>query len=112
MRRAWLGEPPEVSLPDPDKNPGWYGEFLLAYPPSTAPTPMHWPDTFRAMCGLRVIMNWVAREAFRDHHPHVVAGLPRDTALEIQSRLREWYAGLPGPLEPKTAVFPSHLRLQ
>ncbi|KAK7698116.1 hypothetical protein SLS64_012891 [Diaporthe eres] len=111
MRRAWLSEPPEVSLPDPDKNPAWYGEFALVYPPSTAPTPMHWPHTFRAMCGLRVIMNRVAYEAFRDHHPHVVAGLPRDTALEIQSRLREWYAGLPGPLEPKTAVFPSHLRL-
>lgn len=55
MRRAWLGEPPEVSLPDPDENPAWYGEFALVYPPSTAPTPMNWPYTFRAMCDLRVI---------------------------------------------------------
>lgn len=112
MRRAWLGEPPEVSLPDPDENPAWYGEFALAYPPSTAPAPMHWPHTFRAMCGLRVIMNQVAHEAFRDHHPQSVTGLPRQRARELQARLREWYDSLPGPLEPKTAVFPSHLRLQ
>lgn len=113
MRRAWLSEPPEVSLPDPAGNPGWYGEFALVYPPSNAaPVPMNWPHTFRAMCQLRVIMNQVAHEAFRDHHPQTVTGLPRHRALEIQSRLREWYEGLPGPLQPKVAVFPSHLRLQ
>lgn len=112
MRRPWLGDPPEVSLPDPGENPGWYGEFALAYPPSTAPAPMHWPHTFRAMCGLRVIMNQVAREAFRDYHPQSIAGLPRRRALEIQSQLRDWYAALPEPLGPRAAVFPSHLRLQ
>lgn len=112
MRRAWLGEPPEVSLPDPDGDPGWYGELALLYPPSTAATPMHWPHTFRAMCGLRLIMNRVAHEAFRDHHPQSVTGLPRRKALELQSRLHEWYDRLPEPLEPKRAVFPCHLRLQ
>lgn len=112
MRRAWLGEPPEVPLPDPAEDPGWYGEFALVYPPSTAPAPMCWPHTFRAMCQLRVIMNQVAHEAFRDHHPQQVEGLPRRRALEIQAQLREWYAGLPGPLQPRAAVFPSHLRLQ
>ena len=113
MRRASLGDPPGVTLPDPAENPGWYGEFMLVYPPNTAaPSPMNWPHTFRAMCQLRVIMNQVARETFRDHHPQGVAGLPRQRALEIQSRLREWYEGLPGPLQPKMAVFPSHLRLQ
>lgn len=112
MRRALLGDPPEVDLPDPDEDPDWYGEFALVYPPSTVPTPTYWPHTFRAMCGLRVIMNQVAHEAFRDHHPQAVPGLPRHKALEIQSQLREWYAGLPEPLQPKMAVFPSHLRLQ
>jgi hypothetical protein len=113
MRRASLGDPPGVTLPDPAENPAWYGEFMLVYPPNTAaPSPMNWPHTFRAMCQLRVIMNQVAHEAFRDHHPQGVAGLPRQRALEIQSRLREWYEGLPGPLQPKMAVFPSHLRLQ
>lgn len=112
MRRAWLSEPPEVPLPSPDGDPGWYGEFTLAYPPSLTATPMHWPHTFWAMCGLRVIMNQVACEAFRDQHPQAVMGMPRQKALEIQSRLREWYAGLPGPLAPRRAVFPSHLRLQ
>lgn len=113
MRRPWLGDPPEVSLPDPDQDPGWYGEFALVYPPGpAAPAPMSWPHTFRAMCELRVIMNQVAHEAFRDHHPQGVAGLPRQRALEMQARLREWYANLPGPLQPKMAVFPSHLRLQ
>lgn len=112
MRRAWLTEPPEVALPDPDADPGWYGEFALMYAPSTAPTPMHWPHTFRAMCWLRVIMNQVAQETFGDHHPQAVTGLPQETALEIQSRLEEWYRSLPGPLKPQTAVFPCHLRLQ
>lgn len=112
MRRAWLSSPPEVSLPDPDENMGWYGEFTLAYPPSTVPTPMSWPRTFRAMCGLRVIMNQVAQEAFHDHHPQAISGMPRCRALEIQSQLHDWYTALPEPLEPKTVVFPSHLRLQ
>ncbi|KAG8159982.1 hypothetical protein KVR01_010619 [Diaporthe batatas] len=120
MRRPWLSDPPEVALPDPDQDPGWYGEFALEYPSAPGPTPMRWPHTFRAMCGLRVIMNQVAHEAFRDddddHHNHhppqaSVAGLPRHRALGIQARLREWYAGLPEPLRPRMAVLPSHLRL-
>lgn len=112
MRRAWLRDPPEVPLPDPDQEPGWYGEFALMYPPGTTPTPMHWPHTFRAMCALRLIMNEVAYETFGDHHPQAVVGLPQEKALHIQSRLAEWYESLPAPLKPKMAVFPSHLRLQ
>ncbi|KAK2598562.1 hypothetical protein N8I77_011965 [Diaporthe amygdali] len=111
MRRPWLSEPPEVALPDPDSDPGWYGEFALMYPPSTTPTPMHWPHTFRAMCWLRVIMNRVAQETFGDYHPQAVTGLPQETALEIQSLLEEWYGSLPGPLRPQVAVFPCHMRL-
>ncbi|KAL1873008.1 hypothetical protein Daus18300_004149 [Diaporthe australafricana] len=111
MRRAWLRDPPEVPLPDPGDDPSWYGDFALMYPPSTTPTPMHWPHTFRAMCALRLIMNEVSYETFGDHHPQAVMGLPQEKALEIQAQLEEWYLSLPEPLKPKMAVFPSHLRL-
>jgi hypothetical protein len=55
---------PAAALPDPDLNPGWYGEFMLQYPRNQTIIPVRYPQWTRFKYQLLRILRPVASELF------------------------------------------------
>ncbi|KAG5927461.1 hypothetical protein E4U42_002212 [Claviceps africana] len=101
-----LKNPPEWPLPDFSADPDWYGEIWLQYPPSATLSPSYFAHVIRSRSCFRIIMNEFCRGAYSDGHD-----MSLQTANQLHARLRDWYDGLPGPLQPKAIVLPGHLQL-
>ncbi|KAH7318265.1 hypothetical protein B0I35DRAFT_238375 [Stachybotrys elegans] len=104
-----MPEPPQVPLPDPLQDEGWYGDFRVKYELDPIPYASHFPHLFRSHAKLSIILNAVAWRCF--------PGQGRRTeystklALEAFRSLVDWYDQLPNSLKPVTVSFPSHLKL-
>lgn len=102
-----LRKPPEQPLPDPSENAEWYGEIWVNYPANQNLSPSYFGHMFKARSQFRVIMNEACHIAYTKG-----SKMTLEQADGLYSRLRTWYKGLPGPLQPKTIVLPGHLQLQ
>ncbi|WAO93270.1 Zn(2)-C6 fungal-type domain-containing protein [Fusarium falciforme] len=81
MHSPTLKYPPRVALPDPLRDPRWYGEVWLKYPLETTLFPTHFGQFFKA----------------------------RSNAFH--TRFRNWQYGLPDCLKPRFIVHPGHFNL-
>lgn len=102
-----LKYPPNWALPDPSQDGNWYGEIWLKYPLTDTLSPSYFGSVFRAKSHFRIIMNEFCCTAYSEGSQVTV-----DKAYELLNKLKHWYHGLPGPLQPKTIVLPAHLQLQ
>lgn len=102
-----LSDPPDWRLPDPSKEPEWYGEIWVKYPVSSHLLPSYFGQVFRARSQFRVIMNEACQIAYSKDSEMTLC-----KANEFLSRLKAWYDSLSGPLLPKSIVLPGHLQLQ
>ncbi|KAG6002751.1 hypothetical protein E4U54_000808 [Claviceps lovelessii] len=106
MAPPLLKKPPEWPLPDPSDDVDWYGEMWLKYPMTSALSPSHFAHVIKSRCRFRIIMNDFCEVAYSDGRE-----ISLETAQKLHARLRTWYDGLPGPLQPKNIVLPGHLQL-
>lgn len=102
-----LTEPPDWHIPDPERSPEWYGEVWLRYPLSNHLLPSHFGKVLHAKIHFRFIMNEASQIAYSS-----TAKMTLGKANELLFRLRSWFDTLPGPLQPKYIVLPTHLQLQ
>jgi hypothetical protein len=107
MLAPLLKTPPKQPLPDPSKDPQWYGEIWVKYPLNQSLSPLYFGQVFRTKCQFRIIMNEFCELA---HSTGSTVTL--DKANELRSKLKNWYDSLPEPLLPKTIALPGHLQLQ
>ena len=105
-------KPPAVPLPNPSKDPNWYGQIWLRYPLDPKFYTTHFPYQFKAQSKARVIMNdnWVRQFSKGDSTSTTDSELHQ--ANEFYSRLKDWHDNLPEPLTPARITFPSQLMLQ
>ncbi|KAK1247711.1 hypothetical protein MKX07_000599 [Trichoderma sp. CBMAI-0711] len=101
-----IKEPPTWKLPDPSKDPSFYGEIWLKYPLSKNLSPSYFGQIFRAKSQFRLIMHDFAMAAYTEGSQVTV-----DKAYELRQRLLRWYEALPAQLQPRTIVLPAHLQL-
>ncbi|KAJ8129557.1 hypothetical protein O1611_g4074 [Lasiodiplodia mahajangana] len=106
MIQPLLKKPPGEPLPDPSESSLWYGEIWLRYPLSESLCPSYFGHVFRAKSHFRVIMNDFCHAAYSKD-----SNVTLHKANSLRSQLREWYDGLPGPLQPKAIVLPGQLQL-
>ncbi|PTB68119.1 N-terminal fungal transcription regulatory domain-containing protein [Trichoderma citrinoviride] len=78
-----IKEPPNWRLPDPSKEPNWYGEIWLKYPLSTTLSPSYFGYIFRSKCQFRVIMHDFALAAYTEGSQVTV-----EKAYELRQRLK------------------------
>ncbi|KAF2108725.1 hypothetical protein BDV96DRAFT_587169 [Lophiotrema nucula] len=104
-----LEEPPKIALPDPSKDPTWYGHIRVRYPQNAMPVDTSFGFTFRAACKLRVIMNAITSAMFKK--PGELTRLSTDTTLTLYSKLCDWFVQLPEPLLPQRIVFPNQIKI-
>lgn len=102
-----IKEPPTWKLPDPSKDPSFYGEVWLKYPLGKNLSPSYFGQIFRAKSQFRLIMHDFAMAAYTEGSQVTV-----DKAYELHQRLLRWYEALPAQLQPRTIVLPAHLQLQ
>jgi len=108
-----IKEPPKISLPDPQVNPAWYGEFWVKYPLNQTLYPMHFGHLFKARFEFAVIVNRISLKFF-DHKggKDKAAQSSHKTVTGFIRDFTAWYTSLPDPLTPKKIVFPSQISLQ
>ncbi|CAG7563849.1 unnamed protein product [Fusarium equiseti] len=106
-----LQTPPRNTLPDPNRDPDWFGEIWLKYPSSSILIPMQVGVTFQTKMDFAVVLN----EAMLDYHGHSTEDdLAQSGAARIMAvvqKLESWYQTLPETLVPSKIVFPSHLKI-
>ncbi|KAF4773633.1 hypothetical protein HER10_EVM0002711 [Colletotrichum scovillei] len=101
-----LTKPPELPLPDPADDPGWYGEIWLQYPLARSLVPSNLGQVLHARSHFREIMNEFCVGA---HSGSSEVGL--QLAEVLSERLKSWFNGLPRSLQPRAIVLPAHLQL-
>ncbi|EHK27097.1 uncharacterized protein TRIVIDRAFT_21401, partial [Trichoderma virens Gv29-8] len=101
-----LKEPPSWTLPDPSHDTNWYGEIWLKYPLTNVLSPSYFGHIFLAKSQFRIIMNEFCCTAYSEGSQVTI-----EKGYELRLKLRRWYDGLPGPLQPRTIVLPAHLQL-
>jgi hypothetical protein len=111
MDAPLLDTPPKQPLPDPDFDPGWYGELSVRYPYSDTRASLQHPFTFKAKVEFNVHLNGMAHLLFPK--------TPHDKPLSIvqafsgfAAKLGTWYNSLPVQLSSSDIVFPSQFRIQ
>lgn len=102
-----IKKPPNWTLPVPSQDRNWYGEIWLKYPLTDTLSPSYFGDIFHAKSQFRIIMNEFCCTAYSEGSQVTI-----DKAYDLRLKLKRWYNGLPGSLQPKTIVLPSHLQLQ
>ena len=108
-----IKEPPKASLPDPQENPAWYGEFWIKYSLNQTLYPMDFGYVFKAASEFCVIINRISLEFFDHKGGKGEAAQPsHKTVTDFIGDCTAWYTSLPDPLTPKKIVFPSQLTLQ
>ncbi|UKZ84703.1 uncharacterized protein TrAFT101_000603 [Trichoderma asperellum] len=107
-RAPLIPDPPAVPLPDPERHPFWYGDFMLKYPLSSTLVPAQCGQHFKAVSGLRAIIHDMATIGY-SQTPYPEDSL--EPVLAIFSRLEKWFSELPDALSPQNIVFPWQLKL-
>jgi hypothetical protein len=102
---------PKTPLPDPNEDPGWYGEFSVRYPLSQTICSIDYGRVFKARNEVSIIINRLACHLF-DEDVHVVSGCSPKRFADFAMELMTWYSSLPVQLTPARVVFPSQLKLQ
>ncbi|KAK1252494.1 hypothetical protein MKX08_003681 [Trichoderma sp. CBMAI-0020] len=107
-RPPMIPNPPAIPLPDPEKHPFWYGDFMLKYPLSPRLVPAQCGQHFKAVSGLRAIIHDMAAIGY-DETPD--SENSPEPVLSIFWRLEKWFSELPAALSPQSIVFPWQLKL-
>jgi hypothetical protein len=102
---------PAAALPDPDLNPGWYGEFMLQYPRNQTIIPVRYPQWTRFKYQLLRILRPVASELF-DNGAKGDFFQRRQLYMQTYSNLKNVYAALPAALSPTHIALPLHMGIQ
>jgi len=110
FRPPLIDRPPDVSLPDPSADPGWYGELWIQYPRRGTLHPSHSGDVFKAKAEFAIIMNDAAQRLF-GVEPRL-QGISAAEIAQFYLRFRDWYDALPESLSPRKIALPSHLKIQ
>ncbi|KAH8650147.1 hypothetical protein BX600DRAFT_554549 [Xylariales sp. PMI_506] len=111
-RPSLISHPPPFALPDPDKEPSWYGNILLKYPSSDEPVSTHFGHVFKVTCELRIILNDLSQALFpRNEIPPSRCEPRLDTISNFLARLNTWFHNLCEPLEPKNIVLPCQITI-
>jgi hypothetical protein len=95
-------------LPDPDKDPAFYGEIHVRYPDRQGQVEISNGHVFKAISEFRVILNTVGSET----HGTEAKRLALQRAFAIRQELRSWYENLPDCLTAEKIALPSHLKIQ
>ncbi|KAF5692882.1 C6 transcription factor [Fusarium denticulatum] len=107
LRAPLIRGHPATPMPDPDREPLWYGELWLRYPPSLKLVPMHFGYVYQAQTELRRIANGITCIRFTGQK--TARSLPASDLDRLQRVLDDWYIGLPEPIKSHRAVLPSQL---
>ncbi|KAJ3493402.1 hypothetical protein NLG97_g4751 [Lecanicillium saksenae] len=110
MKPSPVQHEPAAALPDPDANPGWYGEFLLQYPSNPTLIPMHYPQWTRFKFSILSIVRPVSRELY-DTEERSDAATRRQLYTRVFDELKILYARLPPQLSPAQVVLPLHMTI-
>jgi hypothetical protein len=106
-----LQTPPRNPIPDPNRDPDWFGEIWLKYPSTSILIPIRVGITFQTKMNFAVVLN----EALLDYHGQSDEDdLAQNGAARIMAvvqKLESWYQTLPETMVPSKIVFPSHLKI-
>ncbi|KAM0188465.1 hypothetical protein ACHAPI_010571 [Fusarium lateritium] len=108
-RAPLLDGPPTVELPDPLKDPQWYGELWFRYPLNATLHPSNFGQYFKARIDYEKIMNDRGKRLFASTRK--IEALSATETAEFYLRFRTWFDQLPEPLSPRNVVLPSALKL-
>ncbi|KAJ4020477.1 hypothetical protein NW766_001964 [Fusarium irregulare] len=106
-----LQTPPRNKLPDPKRDPDWFGEIWLKYPSSSVLIPIQVGLTFQTKMNFAVVLNEAMLDYHRDSNDDDLAQNGAVRIMAVVQRLESWYQSLPEPLSPSNIVFPSHLKI-
>lgn len=104
-----IRESPKVPLPGPLKHPEWYGEVSFRFPSGSVMFSTHFGQYLKAKIELWTIAIEIASIVFVDDTTRT---LSVGQILAFGVKLKEWYANLPEPLQPRRIVTPYQLQLQ
>jgi hypothetical protein len=105
-----VSDSPACPLPDPDENPGWYGESWVRYTLDESLYPLNHPNFFKAKCDFSIILNQISTSLFD--------GAGKDSSIIINGlrdhlkNLGNWHYFLPTCLKPEKVIYPFQLNLQ
>jgi hypothetical protein len=105
-----LEHSPKISLPNPEKDPKWYGEVMLQYPFSRTVSTLRFSYLFKARCEMMSIVNKASNYLFQSKSE--CATLSSDQLLEYMDEYEQWFSGLPSSLKPANIVYSAELQLQ
>ncbi|KAJ4269845.1 hypothetical protein NW762_001514 [Fusarium torreyae] len=111
MTAPLLSTPPKNSVPDPERDPEWFGEIWLKYPSSSVLVPLKYSLTFKAKIEFSVVLNEAMVGTHRGHNDHHLTQDGAKSIIGITKKLETWYQTLPEPLSPSKIVFPSQLMI-
>ena len=103
---------PKNKLPDPKRDPDWFGEIWLKYPSSSVLIPIQVGLTFQTKMNFAVVLNEAMLGSDRDSNEDDLAQNGSVRIISVVKKLESWYQSLPEPLSPSNIVFPSHLKIQ
>ncbi|KAF4445635.1 hypothetical protein F53441_10635 [Fusarium austroafricanum] len=106
MLSPLIKEPPRWPLPDPAKDPSWYGEIWVNYPLNHGLSPMYLGEVIRARSQFRIIMNEFCDAAYSEG-----SKVDINLAYQFLEQTEEWYNNLPESLTPRKIVLPGQLQL-
>jgi hypothetical protein len=101
---------PTVPLPDPTQRLQWYGEVWVKYPKNPCIFPSNFGHFFKAKAEFLIILNEISLQCFRAVEPQ--GAMMGQNLSAFESRLENWYNGLPECLSPTNIALPAHLKLQ
>ncbi|KAF4334289.1 nitrate assimilation regulatory nirA [Fusarium beomiforme] len=105
-----LKSPPQSAIPDPDRDPSWFGEIWLKFPSSSVLIPLRTGLVFKAKSDFSVVLNKCMLE-IEDAPDDYVYQNGAIKIIDVIKKLEDWYNGLPEPLSPANIVSPSQLKV-
>ncbi|RKK87439.1 hypothetical protein BFJ68_g3192 [Fusarium oxysporum] len=106
-----LKAPPKTPLPDPDRDPEWFGEIWLKYPSSSTLVPLRLGLLFKAKMRFSVVLNEAMLEVEKDSTDSYLFRNGATRIIKIAERMDTWCKAMPEPLSPTQIVSPSQLKI-
>lgn len=100
-----LTRPPQIQLPDPLLNPGFYGDVYVQYPSSEQLIPLHMDHKMYLEAELYVLLSTMASFTVMERRS-------LGSVFGLKKRLDAWFAKVTKLFHPKILVFPIHFHLQ
>ncbi|ENH63239.1 Nitrogen assimilation transcription factor nit-4 [Fusarium oxysporum f. sp. cubense race 1] len=111
MTQPLLKAPPKTPLPDPDRDPEWFGEIWLKYPSSSTLVPLRLGLVFKAKMSFSVVLNEAMLQVEKDSTDSYLFRNGATRIIKIAERMDTWYKAMPEPLSPTQIVSPSQLKI-